>query len=142
MKMEWTAEVLRGWPLGGARERIESVKSGSTLVNGDIVTKQADGTVDKVGATASKRVGLVIRGNGDSTSAAQSGIPQAVVLWGNFIAKVSNYAAGAYTPGSPVTAANGVYALANGTTDPEVGFVLDVIAASATQTASLVIAAF
>lgn len=72
MKMEWTAEILRGWPADGARERLELVKQGSTLVNGDIVEMQADGTVDKSSATASNKVGLVIRGNGDSNSALNS----------------------------------------------------------------------
>jgi len=70
--MEYTAEILRGWPADGARERTEIVKQGAVLVNGDVVAMQADGTVDKVGATKSKRVGLVIRGNGDSGSAANS----------------------------------------------------------------------
>lgn len=72
MKMEYTAEVLRGWPADGARERLEIVKQGSVLVNGDVVEMQADGTIDKVSATKSNRVGLVVRGNGDSTSAANS----------------------------------------------------------------------
>lgn len=140
MLMEWTAEILRGWPAEGARERAETIKTGSTLVNGDIVEPQVDGTVDKVGATASKRVGLVVRGNGDSASASNAG--KAVVLWGNYVVRTSNYAAGAYVPGSPVTAANGVFALANGSTDPEVGFVLQVTPASATETAHLVISVF
>ena len=69
MKLEYTAQVLRGWPADGARERAELVKQGVLLVNGDIVEAQADGTVDKVGGTASRRVGLVVRGNGDSASA-------------------------------------------------------------------------
>lgn len=230
MRLEYTAQILRGWPADGARERAEMVRQGAILVNGDVVQSQVDGTVDKVSATVSKRVGLVIRGNGDSSSAANAqGVfmtPQpaktitglswaagvlsatvtahgyavgnivaiggtitdansvvipgsyivasvvdantftvalaanpgvitntsgtstltstsgnsgtAVVLWGNFIVATSNYAAGAYVPGSPLTAANGKYALANGTTDPECGFVLRVQGASATSTAHLV----
>jgi hypothetical protein len=227
-KMEYTAEILRGWPADGARERQELIKQGSVLVNGDVVEMQTDGTVDKVSATANKRVGLVIRGNGDSQSSAnangifmtpqpaktvtamtwsggivtvtvaghgyatgnvvtiagvtpagyngtysvtvtgantftyalasnpgavtvqgtatqtsnRSGSGKALVLWGNYIAKVSNYVAGAYVPGSPVTATNGRYSLANGTTDPEVGFVLRVQAASGTETAHLTIVAY
>jgi predicted RecA/RadA family phage recombinase len=62
-----------------------------------------------------------------------------VVLWGNFIARVSNYAAGAYVPGSPVTAKNGVIALATAGTDNTIGYVLDVVAASSSTTANLVI---
>ena len=72
MKMEYTAEVLRGWPADGARERQELIKQGSVLVNGDIVEMQVDGTVDKTSATANKRVGLVIRGNGDSGAGANA----------------------------------------------------------------------
>ena len=228
MKMEWTAEVLRGWPADGALERSEQIKQGVVLVNGDVVAPQVDGTVDKVGGTNSNKVGLVVRGNGDSASAANANgvymTPQpaktitalawsagtvtatlaghgyvtgnivtiagsavsgtspngtyvitvvdantftfalattvgtvttpgtatlkstmnnsgkAVVLWGNYIVRTSNYTAGAFVPGSPVTAANGKFALANGTTDPEVGFVLRVQGATATESAHLVIA--
>ena len=222
--MEYTAEILRGWPADGARERNELVKQGSILVNGDVVEMQPDGTVDKVSPTTSRRVGLVIRGNGDSASAlnanggfmtpqpsktitamtwasgvvtvsvaahgyvtgnvitiagvtptgyngtyaitvtgtgtftfalasnpgavtvqgtstqtsANSTSGKAVVLWGNFIVKTQNYAAGAYVPGSPVTAASGKYQLGNGTTDPELGFVLRVQGASSNQSAHLV----
>lgn len=137
MLMERVAEVVRGWPYDGSLDRYEAIKTGSTLVNGDWVQKQSDNTVDKAGATATNAVGLVIVGNGDSGSAAYAG--KAVVLWGNFIANVSNYAAGAYAPGSPVTVKNGVVNLGNGTTDPVVGFVLDVVASSSTQTAHLTI---
>lgn len=234
MKLEYTAQVLRGWPADGARERAELIKQGTLLVNGDVVEPQSDGTVAKVSASASRKVGLVVRGNGDSSSAANaSGVfmtPQpaktittitwaagyltvtvtghgyavgnvvviggtitdantvtipgtyvivtvptadtftialaadpgaitntsgtatlgalsnnagkAVVLWGNYIVATSNYTAGSYVPGSPVTATNGKYTLANGTTDPECGFVLRVQGASATQTAHLVIVAY
>lgn len=228
MFMEYTAEILRGWPADGARERTELVKQGSVLVNGDIVAVQPDGTVDKVGATASRRVGIVIRGNGDSGSAAnalgkfptpqpakattalawaagvvtatvanhgyatgntvtiagavpagyngnfvvtvtgantftyqlaadpgaattqgtstlgaaRSNAGKALVLWGNYIARVSNAAPGAYVPGSPVTAANGRFALGNGTTDPELGFVIRVQGATTTETAHIVVVAY
>jgi len=72
MKLEYTAQVLRGWPADGARERAELVKQGAVLVNGDVVEVQVDGTVDKVSATTNRRVGLVVRGNGDSASALNS----------------------------------------------------------------------
>lgn len=137
MLMERVAEVIRGWPYDGSLDRYEAIKSGSTLVNGDWVQKQSDNTVDKAGATATAAAGLVIVGNGDSGSAAYAG--KAVVLWGNFIASVSNYAAGAYAPGSPITIKNGVVNLGNGTTDPVVGYVLDVVASSSTQTAHLTV---
>jgi len=139
--MERVAEVIRGWPYDGSLDRYEPIYSGATLVNGDWVAKQSDNTVNKVGATNSVTApavsGLVVVGNGDSGSAAYTG--KAVVLWGNFIARVSNYAAGAYVPGSPVTAKNGVIALAVAGTDNTIGYVLDVVAASTSTTANLVI---
>jgi len=243
MKMEYAAEILRGWPNDGARERVEIVSQGATLVNGDVVSMQADGTVNKVSSTKNKRVGLVVRGNGDSASAANSygkymtpqathsitatwaagvltvtdtahgfvtgnqvtiaatagsttfasyngsytitvvdantyTIPfatnngtittgtaqltgvsssgKAVVLWGNYIAKISNFTAGSYAPGDPLTAASGKFLKAAGqanaagaytivagnTIDPEVGFVLRVQGATSTETAHLVICVF
>ncbi len=137
MKMEYTAMVRRGWPNEGALDRAEPIKTGATLVNGDWVAKEADGTVAKSAAGASNKVGMVVVGNGDAASAANSG--KAVVLWSGFIVQTSNYAAGAYVPGSPVTAKNGQLALGVEGTDPIVGFVLDVITVSATETASLVV---
>jgi hypothetical protein len=250
MYMEYAAEILRGWPADGALDRVELVKQGTTLVNGDIVEMQSDGTVALSSATPSNRVGLVIRGNGDSGSAANangrfmtpqpskpvtavawsagvlsvtigsghgyvkgnsvtvSGVAtattingtytiteitsstvfkvvlvadptasgavlttavcvqnstynnsgEAVVLWSNYIVKTTNYAAGAYVPGSAVTATSGKFALATATSqsgltpfavtfgDPVVGHVLRVQAgvtsnsSGAAQTAHLVIA--
>lgn len=242
MKLEYTAQILRGWPADGSRERAELVTQGAALVNGDVVEMQSDGTVNKVNQTTkTRRVGLVIRGNGDSASAANadgvfqtpqptktittlawaggyltatvtnhgyavgntvlfggtitdansvpiSGVSfvvysvidsnnftvalaanpgvitntsgtvlltstsntsgKAVVLWGNYIVATSNYdTTQTYVPGSPISAggsasAGGRYTLANGTTDPECGFVLRVQGVSATQTAHLVIAVY
>lgn len=138
MKMEYAFEVVRGWPQDGSLDRVEPIKSGVTLKNGDVVAKQSDGTIDLSGATASNRVGVVIQGNGDSASS--TNVSKATVLWGNYIARVAStgYAAGAYVPGSEITAKSGKFAL-NAGSDPVVGIVLDVIAASATETASLVI---
>ena len=232
--MEYVAEILRGWPADGALDRVEIIKQGTVLVNGDVVEMEVDGTVSKVSATATNRAGLVIRGNGDSASAADAqgrfmtpqpakaitamswastvlsvtvaghgyvkgntvviaggtytgtsangtyiitgvtsadvftvtlattcGTPtltsatatqgsavgisgQAVVLWGNYIVKTTNYAAGAYVPGSPVSCANGKFALATGG-DPIIGHVLRVQGAvtsnssGSAQTAHLVI---
>lgn len=139
MKMEHVVEIIRGWPQDGALDRLEPIKSGVSLKNGDFVAKQSDGTVDLSAAAASKKVGVVIQGNGDSASSAAAG--RALVLWGNFIARVgaSAYAAGAYAPGSIVTAKSGKLALGVEGTDPEYGIVLSVETASATQDAALVI---
>ena len=243
MRMEYVAEVLRGWPADGARERTEIVTQGAVLVNGDVVAMQADGTVNKVGSTKTKRAGLVIRGNGDSSSAANSmgrlmtpqaavsitaawagglltvtqaghgyatgnavsiaasagsgsfanyvgtytiavtgsntytiqiaansgtittgtaqltGIStsgKAVVLWGNYIARVSNFTAGSWAPGTPVTAQNGKFVIAAGqgnadgsytvaagnTIDPEVGYCVRVQGGTSTETAHIVIVAY
>lgn len=139
MKMEHVVEIVRGWPQDGALDRLESIKTGSTLKNGDFVAKESDGTVALSAVAASKKVGVVIQGNGDSASSAAAG--KALVLWGNFIAKVgsSAYAAGAYAPGSIVTAKSGKLALGVDGTDPEYGLVLDVITASATEDAALIV---
>jgi len=144
MLMDNTVMIRRGWPNDGAIERAEPIKAGVTLYNGDWVTKYTDGTVWKVGARSgtpalgSNNVGLVVAGNGDSASCANTN--EAVVLWGNFIADISNYDnTQTYAPGNAVTAVNGVLTLATaasgtGSTyapgDPIVGYVLNVVAAS------------
>lgn len=139
MKMEYTAMVRRGWPNEGAVETSERIKAAATLVNGDWVVKQADGTVDKAGATAATNVmcGLVISGNGDAASAANTG--KAVVLWSGFVVEVSNYDTGAtYAPGNALMCVSGKLTLATGT-NPVVGYVLEVVAVSSTETAHLTV---
>jgi DMSO/TMAO reductase YedYZ molybdopterin-dependent catalytic subunit len=93
---------------------------------------------------------------GTATLVGVSNSGKAVVLWGNYIARVSNFTAGAWAPGSPVTAQNGKFVLAAGqgnadgtytvtatnTIDPEVGYVLRVQGATTTETAHIVIVAF
>jgi len=151
MKMERVAEIIKGWPYDGSLSRAEVIKTGSTLVNGDWVVKQSDGTVDKpAGAVtvADGAVGLVVVGNGDSGSALNSG--KAEVLWSGFVVKVSSagYTAGAYAPGSAVTVNAGKVALGTlpsgtGATyapgDFLTGVVLNVVAVSATETAHIVV---
>lgn len=131
--MERKAEVVRGWPYDGALDANQVIKAGVTLVNGDWVELQADGTVDKVGATKTNRAGLVIVGNGDSGSAAYSG--KAVVLWSNFIVRVSN-AVGSFTPNAAVTAQDGVLVPGVVGTDPILGHVTATSAAGADYSAS------
>jgi hypothetical protein len=140
MLMERNAEIIRGWPYDGARDRAETISSGATLQNGNWVQKQSDGTVMS-GGTAANNVGLVFEGNGDSASAANANM--ALVLWGNFIAKIANYDnTQTYAPGNNVTCVNGVITLATGS-NPVVGQVLDVVSAVTTglfqQTAHLTI---
>ena len=141
MLMERVAEIVRGWPYDGSLDRAEPIKAGATLVNGDWVTKQADGTVDKTAAAAAALAGLVIVGNGDSASASNAN--EAVVLWSNFIAKIANYDNTAtYAPGSPVTVKSGKITLGVAGTDPILGYVLNVQAAATglnPQTAHLVV---
>lgn len=126
MKMEYALEVLRGWPQDGALDRVEPIKAGVTVKNGDLVAKQSDGTIDLSGASASNKVGVVVQGNGDSASSAAAG--KATVLWANYIARFASttFAAGAYAPGSNVTAKSGKLALDAGT-DPVFGVVLDIV---------------
>ena len=149
MKMERVAEIIKGWPYDGALSRAEVIKTGSTLVNGDWVVKQSDGTIDKpAGAvtTANGVVGLVVVGNGDSSSALNSN--KAEVLWSNFIAKISSagYTAGAFAPGSSVSVNAGkvvLGTLASGTGatyapgDFMTGVVLEVVAVGTTETAHI-----
>ena len=42
MKMEYAFEVIRGWPLDGSLDRVEPIKAGVTLKNGDVIAKQVD----------------------------------------------------------------------------------------------------
>ena len=142
--MDNTVMIRRGWPNDGTIERAEPIKSGVTLQNGDWVAKYTDGTVYKVGARSgtpalgANNVGLVVAGNGDSASCANTN--EAVVLWGNFIADISNYDnTQTYVPGNFVTAVNGVLTLATASSgtgstyapgDPVVGIVLNVVAAA------------
>lgn len=137
MKMEYNVQVLRGWPYDGSLDRAEPIKAAATLSNGDWVAKEADNTVAAVGATKTAKAGLVIRGNGDSGSGAYTG--KATVLWGNAIVMIKNLpAAVTFAPGDSVCAQNGKIQLASGA-DPVLGHVLDVIAASATTDASIVV---
>ena len=161
MKMEYTAQVLRGWPNDGALERVEVIKSttllsngGSGLKNGDVVVKQSDGTVDKVGTTSVGNVGLVIRGDADSSSVAAAG-GRAVVLWSNYIVQVTNSIVGggggynttslptAWAPGVAVTgggtSATGKFNTTTATDSTVIGYCLNVIATSNTESASVVI---
>jgi hypothetical protein len=130
MLMERLAQVVRGWPYDGALDQVEQITASATLQNGDWVTKQSDGTVNKTGASSSAVNGLVIQGNGDSASAANTNT--AVVLWGNFIADIANYntGAGSYVPGTPLTSKNGVLTIGVPGTDTIVGYVLSVTAAA------------
>lgn len=141
MLMERNAEITRGWPYDGARDRAEPIASGSTIQNGDWVAKQSNGTVALSGSAASNAVGLVFVGNGDSASASNTN--KALVLWGNFEAKIANYdTTASYVPGNNVTVKSGKITLA-GSTDPVVGTVLDVVTAITSglfqETAHLVI---
>lgn len=135
MKMEYNAQVLRGWPYDGALDRAEVIKASVSLTNGDWVQKQSDNTVDKVGGTKTANAGLVVRGNADSGSGAYTN--KATVLWGNFIAKIKT--ATSFTPGQNLTVQNNALVAGTFGTDPIIGYVLDVIAASATEDASVVV---
>jgi hypothetical protein len=136
LRLDYNANVIRGWPNEGALDRDERITNAVSLSNGDWVTKASDNTVGLVGATKTANAGLVIRGNADSGSGAYTG--KATVLWGNFIAQIKNLpAAVTFLPGSSLTIQNGRVQLAVGT-DPVIGHVLDVIAASSVADAHIV----
>lgn len=125
MLMEYAVEILRGWPNDGARERTELVKAGVALVNGDFVEMQADGTVDKVSATKTKRAGIVIRGNVSGTSAYNANgpmmtpAPTKAVAAGTAVSTGTvatiNIASHGYQPGNVVTVAGVTPSGYNGT---------------------------
>jgi hypothetical protein len=125
MKMEYNVQIIRGWPMDGALERSEVIASGQTLSNGDWVSKNSDNTVSLVGATKTRAAGLVVRGNGDSSSAAT--VNKAVVLWSGFEAQIKNLPTGVtFAPGNFLTIQNGKVQLGTDGTDPIIGRVLDV----------------
>lgn len=72
MKLEYTSQILRGWPADGSLERAELVATGVDLVNGDLVEMQPEGTVAKTSLTNTRKAGIVVRGDGDSASAANA----------------------------------------------------------------------
>lgn len=125
MKLEYTSQILRGWPADGSLENSELVASGSTLVNGDLVEMQATGTVAKTGLTNTRRAGLVVRGNGDSSAGANASgylmTPQpaktvtAISAWVSpgFLTITTSTAHG-YTVGSFVTIAGVTTTAVNG----------------------------
>jgi hypothetical protein len=96
---EYNAMIRRGWPNEGALDRVETIKAGVTLSNGDWVNKYTDGSVQiATSAAAGTLSGLVVSGNGDSASAANTG--KAVVLWSGFTAEITNYDnTASYVPG-------------------------------------------
>lgn len=138
MLMEYTAMIRRGWPNEGALHRAETIKASTTLSNGDWVVKHTDNSVMLAGsAPASNAVtGLVVSGNGDSASATNSN--KAVVLWGNFIADVSNYdvTGGAYNGNvTPTYAAGADLTVVSGKLTPWVSNSAVITATTATSTA-------
>lgn len=154
MILEYTAMVRRGWPNEGAIDRAENTKVGVTLSNGDWVSKQNDAfaSVDKAVTATANMVGLVISGNGDTAVTTTNGFVsgnscavtgKSVVLWSGFVVETSNFVAGAWAPGSPVTiktANPGVPTIGIVGTDPILGFVTNVTAALAgVNTASITI---
>ena len=117
MYLDSIMNVERGWPNGGSRERAELIEAGSVLQAGDVVSMTPSGCVAKVGSTASNAVGLVIRGNYDSASAANAnGVymtpqPAKVVTgmtWSGGLVTVTVTAHG-YAVGQAVTIAGATY---------------------------------
>jgi len=145
-----TISVVRGWPSDGALDRLETVTTGSTVSQGDVVFKFTDGTVQKTtSGTVTGYVGLVMKGNGDPpnttgvTNSVVNAGNKAVVLWSNYIVMVSNYDTSpspAWAPGVAVTSGGSataagkfttITATTSATTASQVcGFCLNVIPAT------------
>lgn len=103
IRMDYPFQVLRGWP-GGVTEQNMTIKAGVTVSGGDFVAIQADGTIDLAKGVGpfGQEVGLVVVGNGDSGAAKDSN--QAVVVFGNVIAKTTKYNTSAsIAPGAKLT---------------------------------------
>jgi len=153
--MEWNAEVIRGWPNDGAKDRYETIAASTTLANGNWVIVNSSGFVTLSSSTSTRAAGLVVRGNqdpgygvpatfGTATVVQESGanINKAVVLWGNFVVRMQAAclaaAVGTYTPNTNLTVVSGKIATAVGT-DPVIGSVLQVnTLSSATATPNVV----
>ena len=124
IKMSYVFEVTRGW-LEGALDTNDTVTDASVtggLGNGDIVTLSSSGTLIKV-TTPVHACGFVLSGEKNSSSSiAAGGLP--VILWRNFVARTQNYnTASSWAPGVNVTVKNNKLDVANGTTDPVIGYV-------------------
>lgn len=123
MKLEYTSQIVRGWPKQGARERTELLAPSVLVSNGDWVEMQADGTIAKTSLTNTRRAGLVVRGTGDSTSnaslAGQAMTPQpaksvtAISAWAGGYMTVTVTAHG-YSTGDVVTIASVTTTAVNG----------------------------
>jgi len=143
-------EILRGWPGDGALDQAMPIATSTTLSNGDVVVTQSDGvTVAKVGTGATNgAVGLVVRGNGDTSLNVGSSVNsnKAVVLWSNYVARVKQayvYKGSAVTIGDPLTAGGanggGIFKVGTPGTDPIIGYVIGITAASTLNDASYTI---
>jgi len=136
MLMTSKINVIRGWPYDGALDLVETTRTASgvqdTLSKGDWVVKNSNGSV-------SKSAGLVVQGNGDSSTYSVNGVTignsamntgKVVVLWGNFIAdyQTPGGVPAGLAAGTPFTIKLGEIA-AVVTTDPVIGYILGTQAA-------------
>lgn len=123
--LEYTADVLRGWPRDGAVEM--NYPSDADFSNGDIVEVAADG---KVAAAADNSVApaLVVRGNADGKSSGGTGnlyttaVPN-ICLFSNYVVRTSNVNATGLVVGAQVGVVSGAWDVA---ATAKVGTVLEV----------------
>lgn len=145
-------EILRGWPGDGALDQAMPIAASTTLSNGDVVVTSSDGiSVTKVpvgGGTGNGAVGLVVRGNGDTSLNVGSSVNsnKAVVLWSNYVARIKQayvYKGSAVAIGDPLTAGGtnglGIFRVGTPGTDPIIGYVIGITAASTLNDASYTI---
>lgn len=93
--LEYTADVVRGWPHGSAVEM--NYSSATAFGNGDIVKMAANSTVVAAAGTAGEVFGLVVRGVNDTFNGGGTGtnnlytqvVPN-IVLWSNYVVRISN----------------------------------------------------
>lgn len=150
MKLDYGFQVIRGYPGEGALDNAAyevdaTALASDTFSAGDVVEMNSNGKLVKSSATPSANVGILFRGPSDSASVGAVG-NRAVVLWGNFLAKTTKYNSGStFAPGTPITGKNGTIDVAAAGTpgtsfpDPVLGHVLEVVAASGSDPAYLVI---
>lgn len=145
LPLRYNAEFLRGWPMDGALEIDHPIAAGQELQLGDLVklvletgayratkTVLADAT-DEVGANA----GIVVRGNADEKSARDIG--KAVILWGNYIVRTTNFDAAIVASGVNVVAGAGGKFVPVAAGVPSMGHVIEYRAASGSRPAEIIV---
>lgn len=146
LPLRYKAEFLRGWPMDGGLEIDHPIAAGQELELGDLVklvlesgayratkTVLADATTE-----AGFGAGIVVRGNADEKSARDIG--KAVILWGHYIVRTTNFDAAIVAAGGNVVAgADGKFVPASAADVPCLGHVIEYRAASGSRPAEIIV---